>query len=134
MNFGPINRRGGERRLNVIFSRARHHIAVVSTIDHTRITNVYNDGAATLKQYLQHAECCSVGDVTGARAALLTPGTAKARDKRDPVVADIARSLRVHGWEVAEAQGSWTSALGVRERSTLLRVVGERSAVRRRRC
>jgi hypothetical protein len=106
MNFGPINRRGGERRLNVIFSRARHHIAVVSTIDHARITNDYNDGAACLKRYLQYAECCSIGDVAGARAALHAGGDAKTRDERDPVVADIARVLRTRGWEVAEGVGS----------------------------
>ena len=34
MNFGPINQRGGEKRLNVIFTRARHHMAVVSSIRH----------------------------------------------------------------------------------------------------
>ena len=27
MNFGPINKSGGERRLNVAFSRAKHHMA-----------------------------------------------------------------------------------------------------------
>jgi hypothetical protein len=107
MNFGPINRRGGERRLNVIFSRARHHIAVVSTIDHTRITNDYNDGAACLKRYLQYAACCSTGDLAGARAALLTPGAdAATRATPDPVVADIARVLRARGWEVAEGVGA----------------------------
>ena len=34
MNFGPINQRGGEKRLNVIFSRAEHHMAIVSSIRH----------------------------------------------------------------------------------------------------
>ena len=33
MNFGPINQDGGEKRLNVIFSRARVHMAIVSSID-----------------------------------------------------------------------------------------------------
>ena len=107
MNFGPINRRGGERRLNVIFSRAKHHIAVVTTIDHARITNDYNDGAACLKSYLQYAACSSVGDVAGARAALLaTTGDKPAREAADPVVADIARALRSRGWEVAEGIGA----------------------------
>src|SRR5262249_26223895 len=41
MNFGPINQRGGEKRLNVIFSRARHHMVVVSSIRHQAITNDY---------------------------------------------------------------------------------------------
>jgi hypothetical protein len=105
MNFGPINRRGGERRLNVIFSRAKHHIAVVSTIDHARITNDYNDGAACLKAYLRYAECCSLGDAAGARAALASQR--EARDEaRDPVVADIADQLRARGWDVVEELGA----------------------------
>ncbi len=32
MNFGPINNAGGERRLNVIFSRAKRHMAVVASM------------------------------------------------------------------------------------------------------
>ena len=56
MNFGPINQRGGEKRLNVIFSRAKHHMAIVSSIRHTDITNDYNDGANSLKNFLQYAE------------------------------------------------------------------------------
>ena len=61
MNFGPINQRGGEKRLNVIFSRARHHMAVVSSIRHDAITNDYNDGAAALKNFLHYAEHLSGG-------------------------------------------------------------------------
>ncbi|MBA2744710.1 MAG: DUF2075 domain-containing protein, partial [Flavisolibacter sp.] len=41
MNFGPINRKGGEKRLNVIFSRAKKHMAIVSSIRHHSITNEY---------------------------------------------------------------------------------------------
>ena len=59
MNFGPINQDGGEKRLNVIFSRARQHMAVVSSIEAEAITNVYNDGANTLRAFLAYA----VGDV-----------------------------------------------------------------------
>ena len=32
MNFGPINQSGGEKRLNVAFSRAKQFMAVVSSI------------------------------------------------------------------------------------------------------
>ena len=39
MNFGPINQRGGEKRLNVIFSRARKRMAIVSSIEADAITN-----------------------------------------------------------------------------------------------
>ncbi len=62
MNFGPINKSGGEKRLNVAFSRAKHHMALVSSIKHTDITNDYNDGANCLKQYLRYAEAASVSD------------------------------------------------------------------------
>ena len=55
MNFGPINQDGGEKRLNVIFSRARVHMAIVSSIDADAITNTYNDGANTLRRFLEYA-------------------------------------------------------------------------------
>ena len=55
MNFGPINKGGGEKRLNVVFSRAKRHMAVVSSIDPEQITNLYNDGAHCMKRYLQFA-------------------------------------------------------------------------------
>src|SRR6185295_15496871 len=55
MNFGPINQKGGEKRLNVIFSRAKHHMAIVSSIRHSDITNDYNDGANSLRNFLQYA-------------------------------------------------------------------------------
>ena len=62
MNFGPINQGGGEKRLNVIFSRAKQHIAIITSIGHQSITNDYNVGANTLKQYLRYAEAVSRGD------------------------------------------------------------------------
>lgn len=79
MNFGPINQHGGERRLNVIFSRARRHLAVVSTIDHTRITNTYNDGAATLRGFLGYAAAVSRGDDAQAESLLAGLATDPAR-------------------------------------------------------
>ncbi len=70
MNFGPINQSGGEKRLNVAFSRAKHHMAIVASIRHSDITNDYNDGANCLKSYLRYAECASAGDAAGARRVL----------------------------------------------------------------
>jgi hypothetical protein len=62
MNFGPINRAGGEKRLNVAFTRAKHHMMLISSIDHSKITNEHNDGAYCLKCYLRYAAAVSVGD------------------------------------------------------------------------
>ena len=70
MNFGPVNRKGGEKRLNVLFSRARKHMAVVSSIQHHQITNEYNEGANYLRRFLHYAEHVSSGRMTAARAIL----------------------------------------------------------------
>ncbi|MFO0820192.1 MAG: AAA domain-containing protein [Pirellulales bacterium] len=70
MNFGPINKTGGEKRLNVAFSRAKQFMAVVSSIDHTRITNEFNVGANCLRNYLRYAEAMSRGDLDTARRVL----------------------------------------------------------------
>jgi very-short-patch-repair endonuclease len=58
MRFGPLNRQGGERRLNVAVTRAKEHVTVVSSmtagdIDLTRTPAV---GARLLKAYLDFAE------------------------------------------------------------------------------
>jgi len=71
MNFGPINQAGGEKRLNVAFSRAKHHMAIVSTIQPAQITNEYNDGARCLKNYLRYASAASVGDQAAMQQVLL---------------------------------------------------------------
>lgn len=70
MNFGPINRSGGAKRLNVAFSRAKHHMAVISSIDHQAIRNDYNDGANCLKNYLKYAAAVSTGDTKTADQVL----------------------------------------------------------------
>ena len=62
MNFGPINQKGGEKRLNVIVTRARRHVAVVSSIKGDWITNDYNEGALCFKRYLKYAEAVSTGN------------------------------------------------------------------------
>jgi predicted DNA-binding WGR domain protein len=105
MNFGPINQRGGEKRLNVIFSRSKHHMAIVSSIRHHDITNEYNDGANSLRNFLHYAEAVSCGDEAVARRVLenLNPLARKALAPQmtsDAVVEDIAAALRARGHQV----------------------------------
>ena len=105
MNFGPINQKGGEKRLNVIFSRAKHHMALVTSIRHLDITNDYNDGANSLKNFLQYAEAVSKGDAATARRVLenLNPLSRKALaplSKGDAVVERLASALRARGHAV----------------------------------
>ena len=102
MNFGPINQSGGEKRLNVAFSRAKKHMAVVSSIPHTAITNVYNDGANALRNYLQYAAAMSSGDSRTAAAILKSLGTGRAGQEvdQDLVVTAVAEALKSRGLEV----------------------------------
>lgn len=105
MNFGPINQKGGEKRLNVIFSRAKHHMAIVSSIKYHDITNEYNDGANSLRNFLRYAEATSSGNYQTARQVLeaLNPLARKAlapETQRDAVVEDIANALRCRGYVV----------------------------------
>lgn len=110
MNFGPINQRGGEKRLNVIFSRARRHMAIVSTIAPEAITNIHNDGARALRSFLAFAEAQSAGAQDNAQAVLATlnPDAARTFDRQlppDPVRSAIAAALRAKGHEVHEHVG-----------------------------
>jgi predicted DNA-binding WGR domain protein len=103
MNFGPINQSGGEKRLNVIFSRAKHHMAIVSSIRHGDITNDYNDGANSLKSFLHYAEAVSKGDEAEARRILenlnpLSRKTLAPAIEGDAVVEKLTEALRARGY------------------------------------
>ena len=131
MNFGPINQRGGEKRLNVIFSRARLHMAVVSSIRHFDITNDYNDGANCLRNFLEYAAACSVGDEATARRVLQTTAlggmnTVTAGATRDTVPAQLAAALRVRGLLVEEevGQSAFRLPLAVRRPDDNVHAVG----------
>lgn len=56
-NFGPLNKIGGERRLNVLISRARMRCEVYSSITDQDITIADNtrEGVKGLKQFMQFA-------------------------------------------------------------------------------
>jgi hypothetical protein len=110
MNFGPINKSGGEKRLNVAFSRAKHHMVVVSSITHAEITNDYNDGANCLKNYLRYAEAVSRGDHPAAQLVLrgIGPagnGAAKHADQRDVVAEQLAATLEQQGLTIDRRVG-----------------------------
>jgi predicted DNA-binding WGR domain protein len=110
MNFGPINQRGGEKRLNVIFSRARHRMAVISSIQADAIKNTHNDGAAALKAFLQFAEASAHGETERSQAVLssLNPGAQRAFSApvgANPFSSSLANALRKRGHEVHEHVG-----------------------------
>ena len=112
MHFGPINIAGGEKRLNVAFSRAKQHMVVVSSIHGELITNDYNSGARCLKNYLRYAAAVSTG-AEQALDAILTELTPSARaaeranvDSEFPPAEQLAVALR-------DAAGLLTRMLGI---------------------
>ena len=58
MRFGPLNRQGGERRLNVAVTRARRAMTVISsmTADDIDLSRAGAEGARLLKAFLDYAE------------------------------------------------------------------------------
>ena len=57
MNFGPLNKPGGERRLNVAVTRAREKVVLITSI---KASDIDKDtqalGVQTLRTYLDYAE------------------------------------------------------------------------------
>ena len=58
MNFGPLNRQGGERRLNVAITRAKEQVTVFASITASQIdpARTAATGALHLKHFLDYAE------------------------------------------------------------------------------
>lgn len=57
MNFGPLNRAGGWRRLNVAVSRARHEMIVFATLlpEQIDLNKTGAEGVVALKAFLEYA-------------------------------------------------------------------------------
>ncbi|MFC9277590.1 DUF3320 domain-containing protein [Streptomyces collinus] len=56
LNFGPINKAGGWRRLNVAVTRARYRMEVVASFRGTSLQDSPNESVQYLKRYLEYAE------------------------------------------------------------------------------
>ncbi|WP_324667957.1 DUF3320 domain-containing protein [Geochorda subterranea] len=70
LNFGPLNRMGGDRRLNVAITRARYRMIVVSSMTPEQLAGVVGqarwDGPKMLAGYLRYAKQGGVNaDVSG---------------------------------------------------------------------
>ncbi|MGX5726193.1 DUF3320 domain-containing protein [Metapseudomonas otitidis] len=99
MNFGPLNRTGGERRLNVAVTRARHELRVFSTLRAEKIDLARTQalGVRDLKHFLEFAE-------RGARAlAELDSGSLGGYDS--PFEEAVANAMRLKGWQIVTQVG-----------------------------
>lgn len=73
-NFGWLNQRGGENRLNVAISRAKEKIYIVTSINSSElyVDDLQNDGPKIFKKYLAYAEAVSAGRRDTAQNILLS--------------------------------------------------------------
>lgn len=128
MNFGPVNQNGGEKRLNVIFSRAKRHMAVVTSIRAGDITNTWNTGAAALSRFLAYAEATSEGDAAAATRVLgdLSPTSTRPSGTVHAVVEQLAAALERRGHVVDRhvGQSSFRVDLAVRAEDGLSYALG----------
>ena len=119
MNFGPINKVGGEKRLNVIFSRAKENMIVVSSITSEQITNDYNAGANALKTFLRYAQLASTGDGHGASTALkaVSGSVDHAQKPTNAAAMQIAEELNERGFVAEVNHGMSRFCIDVAARS-----------------
>lgn len=97
LNFGPLNRSGGERRLNVAVTRARRQIVVFCSFEpeQLRAERSSSVGLKHLRDYLDLAK-----QGTGA----LEAGPSRSTDV-DRHREDIASALATRGWTVRQSVG-----------------------------
>jgi hypothetical protein len=97
MTFGPVNGEGGERRLNVLFSRARVRCEVFASFDPGDIdpSRTLRDGPRVLKRFLDFAK-------TGIIDERLPTGL----DADSPFEEDVADVIRSLGYEADAQVGS----------------------------
>lgn len=94
MNFGALNREGGERRLNVAITRAREGLHIFCSIrpDQISLQQTRAQGVRDLRLFLEFAE-------SGISA--LAAGTQQTiGDYESPFEEAVAQSLKAKGWEV----------------------------------
>lgn len=92
MNFGPLNKDGGERRLNVAITRARCEVLVFTSLrsDQIDLARTSARGVRDLRAFLRFAEDAS-------REGGAPPGSVKSRDR---LVQSIAEALMERGWDL----------------------------------
>ncbi|HKE51724.1 MAG TPA: AAA domain-containing protein, partial [Actinomycetes bacterium] len=101
MNFGPVNRPGGWRRLNVAITRARYRVEIVSSITAADITeHSGSEGVRQLRRYLDYA-------ARGVSALELDDGAEPAeRDVGSPFEQSVIAAIRSWGYEAVPRVGA----------------------------
>lgn len=100
MNFGPLNREGGERRLNVAITRARRRVELVSSVTGTEPEFMGNlgPGPRHLQRYLDYA-------ARGPATLAIDVGE-EGGDAESPFEEEVIRTVRSWGYNVKPQVGT----------------------------
>lgn len=100
INFGPMNKKGGQRRLNVAITRARCEVLVFSSLRGNQIdlSQTQSEGVEDLKMFLNYAER---GPSSIAESTQYSPDV----DFDSPFERQVCEALRNKGWEVHNQVG-----------------------------
>jgi hypothetical protein len=100
MNFGPLNREGGQRRLNVAITRARQRVEVVSSITGTEaeFNTELREGIRHLRRYLDYA--------ARGPAALAIELDESGLDADSPFEEEVLRTIRSWGYDAVPQVGT----------------------------
>lgn len=97
LNFGPINKEAGWRRLNVAITRARYRMEVVASFAGGSLGESTNPSVQHLKRYLEYAE----KGPTSLAADLVQPDA----EPESPFEVSVLQVLRTWGYEVRPQVG-----------------------------
>lgn len=94
VDFGAINREGGERRLNVAITRARQELVVYTSFlpDQLRVARSTARGIHDLKAFLEYAE--------KGPAAIFAQNKGSVGDHESPLETAVAAALAERGWQI----------------------------------
>ena len=109
MNFGPLNKAGGERRLNVAVTRAKEQIVVFSSIRGSQIdlSRTSALGAAQLRDFIEYAagETRAAASLAPAAPAVAAPAEKGAAATRDAFADAVAAFLAANGYATVRDVG-----------------------------
>jgi hypothetical protein len=109
--FGAVGQRGGERRLNVAVTRARHRVVLITSMPVPQVSSFVGGHRAPhyardfLQAYLDYAGKVSDGDLETAETSLLALASGQARGRRqngrqnDRFVEEVRWFLESEGFE-----------------------------------
>lgn len=107
--FGPLNKKGGERRLNVGITRARRAVVVFASMTGEQIPPSTNDNVELLRNYLEYAR--------RGLEVLAIPASPTGMDPESPFEDSVIQRIRDWGYAVEPQVGAagYRVDIGVRD-------------------